>query len=235
MTIGTLSTARFALSLAETAVQFAPVVVVLVTRRPWRDTAARIAGAWAMLGMVDVIGFLRYLEVVPRWMPYAILAVLVRTTLVVPTLLEWEHGVLGRRRKWIALALTAAAIIPVLIVHTERAYGLFARPIVQFAVLALVGATLASVVRRSRIPMRHLDAFWVCLALLVSSVLTSLLAPIAESLYARDRALMRAFQSGQVLLEIAFSCIVAYAMLQRPYPRIGTDQPRSSATEARGA
>lgn len=206
---------RFALPMFQNAAELAPAIAVLAVRRSWRDTASRIALIWLVYAAIDFVGFLRVIHLVPRTTPTAIFATFTRTVLLVPTVLEWNGGALTRLRYRIAAILTLGAALPIFWLGIEREYRLYARPFVHIALMIVVAVTLANVVRRAEIPLRRVDAFWICLAILLSYALTMLLAPVIETLYARNGALERGFGSGQLLLESTFSLLVAYGVTRR--------------------
>lgn len=138
---------------------------------------------------------------------------------MVPTFLAWSDGILAHYRRWIGAALSFTAAVPMLWMG-DRIYATFFRPLIQVVLVILIAYTLASIVRRAAARLRDIDAFWICLAILVSYTLSLIAQPLMETLYVHNQAVQQAFEAGRIMLEGAASFVVAYGVLQRRDPHI---------------
>jgi hypothetical protein len=152
--------------------------------------------------------------VVPARIDIIAIVTLLYAVLLVPALLAWI-GASPRRRVQATGLVVVGLVVPMYWTGVGREYTLVVRP-AAFAVYGVLAAlALANEVRRSRFRLRQLDAFWICVALLVNFATMLIRMPLIEPVYAHSHAAARGLHSGRMVLESLLSTAMAYGILQR--------------------
>jgi hypothetical protein len=212
---------------------FLPLAAALYAGRSVRDDpVARIALGWAVLGMLNLLGIVQYLRLLPRSFAAAALAPVLGMLFFAPPLLRWIGGAAMRAKLPLLVFAVGLFLLGFLSLGADREFRIVVAPITSAVLAVLSGAALARCIWRATSVPWNFDWFWVLLGMTVYYAVGILWRPLSEFLVARSWAAVVDLHMGMSLVHVCVYLLIARGAALRSGAQAEPPRWTAAATEA---